>query len=620
MIDAKQFLESIRAQAFRERRLRPCWQWAEEYRIIPKGLSAKPGPYRVATTPFMREPMESYDDPSVSIVVLMLASRIGKTATIPNLLGRDVMENPDYTLLCYPTLDSAKKFRKKELNPFFRENPCFNGLIDTKSRTSENEMMSLFYPGGNISLIGANSPSGFRQVQARKVIADEIDAMDNTVEGDPIKLLLKRADNYEDAVQILMSTPTIKGLSRIENYYLQSDQRKYFVPSPYCGEWHVLAWENLRWEEGKPETAQYIDPFTGDPWTEKQRCEMILAGEWRPTAPFTGIRGYQCNAMVSLFGHKRGYKSKYHQWAGEFLDAKHESKEALQVWRNTFLAETYEEEAQEISHTAIFNRRIHYPEQDGVMLIPWLASVLTCGIDVQGNRLEMVVYAWGENYEAWAIAYNVIDVSIHNPRAEEMLALWLLQEFRHESGAKMTIDAAGIDTGYETDAVYRLIRNLKNRGVNISGVKGFGSESQRRPPLITPRPSLQNTYRLPIWHIGADEAKTVLYGKAQMEEGVGVWHFPSNNGSPFDEQFFKELFSERVMTKYSFGRPYKVFRPTQGVRNEPLDVSVYALGMAKVLHPNFTACHANLIKSVAKKIDENAKEYRATKYRKSRFS
>ena len=619
MINAKQLFNQCTSLSFREQKLRPCWQWAEQYRVIPKGLSAKPGPYRVSTTPFVKEIQESYDDPAVSMVVMQMASRIGKTATVPNLLGRDVMENPDYTLLCYPTLDSAKKFRKKELNPFFRENKCFDGVIDTRSRTSDNEMMSLFYPGGNISLIGANSPSGFRQVQARKVIADEIDAMDNTVEGDPIKLLLKRADNYEDAVQILMSTPTIKGLSRIEEYYLQSDQRLYFVPSPYSSEWHVLAWANLKWPKDDPEKAEYIDPFTGRSWSNQQRIDAVQAGEWRPQKEFNGVRGYKCNAMVSLFGHKRGYKSKNHQWAQDFLDAKHESKESLQVWQNTFLAETYEDEAEKINHSAIYCRRTHYPEQDETVLIPWLASVLTCGIDVQGNRFEMEVKAWGENYECWGVLYNVIDVSIHNPKAEEFLAMFLTQPFRHESGAEITIDATGIDSGYETDAVYRLVKNLKARGIAISGVKGIGSESQRRPPLITPRPSLQNTYRLPIWHVGTDEAKTVVYGKSQMEEGIGTWHFPSNESCGYDEQYFQELFSEQQITKYSFGRPFKVFRPTKGERNEPLDVSVYALAMIKVLHPNFSACHAQVVKDTTKKIDKGMPDYRASRVRKSRF-
>jgi phage terminase large subunit GpA-like protein len=129
---------------------------------------------------------------------------------------------------------------------------------------------------------------------------------------------------------------------------------------------------------------------------------------------------------------------------------------------------------------------------------------------------------------------------------------------------------------------------------------------------------MQNSIRLPVWMVGTDTAKTIIYEKAQLDDGIGKWTFPSNDGLGYDEQFFKEMFSEVVSTKYSFGRPYKVFRPTAGIRNEPLDCAVYALAAITVLNPNFTACHDRL---TAKAVDpiKDVKDYRASRFSARRF-
>ena len=58
----------------------------------------------------------------------------------------------------------------------------------------------------------------------------------------------------------MASTPTIKGVSRIELAWRESDQRDYFVPCPKCGHYQVLVFGDgtgpgLVWPEGKPEDA-----------------------------------------------------------------------------------------------------------------------------------------------------------------------------------------------------------------------------------------------------------------------------------------------------------------------------------------------------------------------------
>lgn len=573
---------------FADRVSRPCWQWAEEFRTIADGESGLPGPKSYDNTPYMREIVESFDDPSVSVTVMMIASRVGKTDGAIDFIGQTICEKPKFVLMLYPTIESAKKFRKKQINPMIRDAPeAFSGKVNIVARNSDNEMMSLNFLGGNLSMIGSNSPSGFRQVQAEVVIGDEIDAMEVGDEGDPIRLLMRRADNHPRAVKILMSTPTIRGKSRIESWYEKGDQRRWWVPSPYCDQWHVMHWDNVKWPEGEPEKAAYHDPFTGDPWTESQRHEMVRRGEWRADKPDEKlVRSYHASGLVSLFPPNKGYVSKPHQWAVEYLEAQAESRAAVQTWTNTFLAETVDEEAGlEVNHELIIERcELYSEDENGQVYIPERALFLTCGIDVQGNRMEASVHAWGPDFEQWFVEYRVIETSLDDPECASKLHKFLSRNWKHESGATISIEKTSIDAGWRPDDVTRLASQLINMGIPVMCVHGAGGvKSKGYRPLMPRVPSRNNRQHYPIWTLGTDAGKEYIHHKVMLEDGSGRWHFPSNTQCGCDEQFFKELFSERCIwvTNKRTGARHKEFRRNTKLRNEPLDCAVYALAAAK---------------------------------------
>ena len=184
------------------------WEWAEQFRRLGKDVTAVPGRYRTDAAPYQREPQESFTASEVQTTVLLWSSRLGKTEMLNNLEGFTIDVNPRGILVVYPTLDSAKKWSKEFFVPMVKATPRLHGKIqNSRARDANNTILSKQFPGGKISAIGANSPSGFRQIQAPVVICDEIDAMDNGAEGDPIALAFRRADNYRDSVQVLSSTP-----------------------------------------------------------------------------------------------------------------------------------------------------------------------------------------------------------------------------------------------------------------------------------------------------------------------------------------------------------------------------------------------------------------------------
>lgn len=589
--------------------LLPTYEWAAKYRLLPSEVTAKAGMYDISMTPWMKEPQDSFDDPEVMTTVLCLPSRDGKTEGILNLIGRTIHTDPSGILMVYPTIDSAKKWAKEFLTPMFEHNSCFDGLIsDPAKRDGENTMLSKRFPGGRVSGIGANSPSAFRQVQARLILNDEIDAMESGKEGDPITLSFKRADNYNDSIQVLSSTPTIKGQSRIFSWLEASDWRQWFSPSPYCDKWHVMAFENLKWPKGKPEKAEYIDPFTGQAWSEEQRRDAVMASEWRPTQKFKGIRGYQKNGMSNLFGYKKGYKSKYHQFAAEFLDAKHAGTEELKVWTNTFLAKPWEDElGEQVDWQPIYERREDYetdPLPDRVLLVTFAA-------DVQADRIEYEWVGWTEGFESYGIKYGVIGGDTKRMEVWESLRQEVTREFKHSAGGSIRMTRGFIDEGHNPEQVRKFCLSLLSTGIEIYPAKGIGRAGVTEPELVKFNPNKkQSGIKAPTWNIGVSRAKRVIYSHLTLSPpGVNTMHWPEADGAGYDARYFEMLTAERPVTKYKYGQPYTEFiKPSSSTRNEALDIRVYGYACAISINPSWDGFRRMIDKMASKEKHMELKE------------
>ena len=557
------------------------WKWAEDKRTLPSEVTAKSGPYRIKTTPCMQEPQEAYFDPDVQVTVLCMASRLGKTEGEMNLTGYTIDHDQCHILWVYPTLDSAKKWRKEFFNPMIESSKCFRGKIRSpRSRDADNTMFSVGFPGGRVAVIGANSPSAFRQIQAPRVICEEVDAMENTVEGDPILLAFKRADNYRESVQVISSSPTVKGQSRVWDWLEKSDFRKWNVKCKACQHEFVMMWADVKVDEGNPETAQIVCPECGAGHNDEERRDMIANGRWVPTKPFTGIRGYWLNGLNSLMPAKRGFKDRMHQFFSEFLTAKDNGAEAIKTWTNTFLAECYEEPNTSISAEDVAG---HTEPYNPIETLPRGILLLTAGADLQSDRIEIGWDGWGADEECWSGGYKVI---YGDPRKDELwqdLDKFLMSEFTHATGMKMKIERCFIDMGYAMDRVLAFTGPRASRG--IFACKGINRVGTQVPPLVPSRPSRNNRARVPFWPIGVTVAKHAIYSRLVMlPGGARTIHFPTalrSDGSEddfgFNADYFKQLTAEKMRTRYSFGQPYYVFeKDNNSVRNEAIDVRVYS--------------------------------------------
>ena len=427
--------------------------------------------------------------------------------------------------------------------------------------------------------------SNFRQRRAGVVIGDEIDALKGDIggEGDPISLLLKRAEGYEDSIQLLMSTPTVKGHSRIEWWFNRSDKRFFFVPCRKCGAWFDLKWNLVEWPKGKPEQALILCPECSATHNDEQRKRMIRDGHWRPTSPFHGVRGRNINGLYSLFPAKKGYRSKLHQFAKDCIDAAHSNNKAaaVKVWVNTFLNETYQAESDITPDwKPLYDRREPYSIDEK---IPQGVIRITFGTDFQDDRVECVFVGWSRNnYESWGLGRYVLNSSPKFPTVYGELEALLLKTFIREDGARLTAKAGGFDTGFPSciKILYEWLRPRQRRGWYAFK----GSNLIDADPVSRSKSSRVD--RVTLFMVGSNRIKEFIYNRltlAKPAEGEefppGFMHFPEC----YDEEFFRQLLSEESMTVMKNGVAYKQFSLPQGAtpeggtkRNEVLDCHVLA--------------------------------------------
>lgn len=557
------------------------WQWADKYRIMPQS-SSEPGPYRSARTPYCREIMEklSPSDPAQRIKVIK-GTQLGLTEVINNWFLYSIDLRPGPLMMVLPTVDLAKRHSKKKLTPSIRMIPRLRGKIrDARTRDSGNTILLKEFPGGFLTLAGSNSAASFRSDSVRDLALDDIDGypIDVDGEGDPCGLAENRCDASSSRKILLISTPTEKSISRIAKEYEDSDQRLYYVPCPYCKQKQPLEWG------GKE--ADYGIKFEREGnrikrvWYECKHCHAEIdeghkpwmmdpanGAEWVPQNPGHHEPGYRLPSYYSPLGWV-----SWQQIVREFLAAKdHPSK--LKRWVTTRDAKPYEESGDILEWKQIQARAEPYH----IMQVPHGGLFLTASVDVQNNRLETYIYAWGRDEECWLIYAGTIYEDPKEDHAWHLLDELTSRPIKHASGTEMHIRMVAIDAGYQTQRVYEECRKRKQRWMAVMG------SSQHNKPILG-RPTLQDIayggliikQGIQLWPIGTDVAKETLYDRLSLPPpGPRRIHFPIG----LSDEFYKGLCSEKRIDDYSRGNPIRRWVKIYE-RNEPVDGWVYAYAAA----------------------------------------
>lgn len=592
-------------------------QWAELHRrLSPEASSKAGGLFSFEDFPWQREPIDMIDSPDHGRMVFMWASQVtGKTETINNLIGSQIDLAPAPMLILQPTVDLGQTWSKDRFDTMRRDTPRIrNRVRGAKSRDAGNTILHKQFPGGRLTIVGANAPRQLAMRPIKLVFADEVDGYPASAgkEGDPIKLAEKRTESFPDAFIVLTSTPTIKGLSRVEREFLDSDQRRWHCPCPKCSQFQVLEWSQIHWDNDDPTTARLICQHCEAELTDADRQTMIRAGEWRADKPGAAVLGYHLNGINALIPPKRPWKTRLEQMVFDHLEAQR-NEEERKTWINTFLADTYEPPADKQDPNELLKRREAYPAQ-----VPAGGLLLFKTVDVQKDRLEVYTEAAGEDDETWAIDYRVIAGDPTKPAVWDQLTEDEATIYTHENGHQMQALYTGIDEGYKRDDVRKWVKRKRRQRLALKGDAKAGA--------LLFRVQKKAVQGLRPYHIGTDTAKDQLFSELEIDEhGPGYQHFPLDD-EKFGPDYFDQLTAEQCVTEYDKrGFPKRVWKLPKGRRNEALDLKVYAKGLRKIYlyhrRPNLKALAEQLAEPANPDADQDtptARDYYLTKQEKTK--
>ena len=556
-------------------------EWADRYRFLSSKASAEPGRWKTSRTPYLREPMDCFDNYSpVEEVVFMKGAQIGATEALYNIMAYYIDVAPGPILSVMPTESTSKKNTRLRFNPMVAATPRLSEKIGaSKSRDASNTIHQKDFPGGAIIFGIATSAPSLRSLPIRVLLMDEIDGYPNDVagEGSPVNLAVVRTTTFSNRKIAYTSTPTEEDTSKIAAEFENSDQRYYHVPCPHCGSFQKLVWSQIRYDE----TARRITDATyecidcGEQIEERFKTQMFAAGEWVPENPALlskTRRGYHLSGLYSPHGWQ-----SWAQLAQKYETAKREnSDEKMRVFINTALGETVKTVSVTPKPQRLYDRAGGYARGT----LPQEAALLTAGVDVQQQRIEAEVVAWSDRGQSWSIDYYILHGDTTQPEVWAQLTRVLYRTWKRPDGREIGLSKMAVDSGYNTQEVYNWCRH--HSPALVMAVKGQDHTKQstmiRASQAVDVTGSGKKIPGVGLWTIGVDLIKSEVYAKlllelnADGEYPIGYCHFP--DGYPLD--YYKMLCAERrEARKDSKGYLRYSWVKTQP-RNESFDCRVYA--------------------------------------------
>lgn len=582
-------------------------EWADTHRMLSAKDSAEHGRWSTSRTPYLRGVMDALSESHPARrVVFMAGSQLGKTQAGNNWIGYTIHHAPAPMLIVLPNLDTAKNVSKQRLAPMIEATPVLAELVTSpRERDSGNTLLLKEFRGGLLRLAGANAPAGLKQMPAKNLFLDELDEYQaevgttDNLQGDPVALAEARTKTFSRRKIYVTSTPTVTQLSRIEAEYLATDRRRYFLPCPACGHRDFLTWNGRDTLEAAGGSHHRIEYEDDDPDTVRMVCSSCDAripeskkewmldpangAEWVPTAKCSPeLIGFHISSLYSTLGFT------WRDAVAEWLRG-HNDPTKLKAWVNGVLGETYEERGGRVDPASLLERREDYPfipnvrRADGaprIADVPAGVGALVGSIDVQADRIEVLVTGFGAGEESWYIAHEVFH---GDPRQTELWLTvdeWLLEPMLHESGRVVPIDGVFVDSNYLGDHVYKFCAARRDR--RVIPVRG-GNDPLA--PLVPLKPSRNNRNRLPLYTLGVDTGKDIVHGRLRVQRsGPGKIHLPRHL---VDQEFVDQLTAEKAIPRWVRGkgrvREWVKIRD----RNEILDLTVYGLAGLRILGDGF---------------------------------
>lgn len=562
-------------------------EWADKYRWLPPSAS-EPGPWRTSRTPYLKEPMDAFSDPKVRSIVMVASSQVGKSEFELNAIGYIIHQDPGNILYIHPDIDDAKKFSRVRVGPMIRNCPVLRERVaKEKSRDAGNTALTKTFPGGMLIMVGTHVASDLASTPCRYVIGDEQDRWQPSAgnEGDPWKLATARQITFRNSKNIRVSTPTIKGASKIAKAFAEGTMERWCVQCPHCGGFHDIRFSDIRYtvheftvnKEKQYEISDiyYVCPDCGSISTEREIKRQ--PAKWiaeNPDAYKRGVRSYWLNSFVSPWA----------SWESTILEFQYalDDPKDLQVVYNTRFGELWENRGNLEDEDSMLARREEYEAE-----LPEGVLVLTCGIDTQDNRLEYEVVGHGHFGETWGIQKGVIMGRPDDDKTWEALDDVLDHRFTYADGIGIQISLAFIDEGGHFTQEVRQ-RAQQRQGKRLFCIKGMAGADR---PYTAPPKQMKIVVNQKIigscwqYQIGVDAGKQIIMDNLHVQEpGSKFCHFPRRDD--YGPTYFKGLLSERLEYDEKKAKPWTWKKIPGHERNEALDCRNYALAAFKALPVN----------------------------------
>ena len=515
----------------------------------------------------------------------MWSSQVGKTNLAENTIAFRASEDPGPMMMVCARVEDAEDFSKDRLMPMIRATPKLQEVFaDEKQRSSGSTILKKKILGGFFKLAGANSPASLAMRSIRDLIMDEKDRYPASAgkEGNPASLAKKRTATFYNRKIINISSPGIKNHSEIEKDYLRSDMREYYVECPNCKVDIILKHENLKFTDDDPDSTVYVCQVCDAIIDEADKARMMRdTGKWIAAKPFEGHAGFKITEMYS----------PWRRWAEiikDFIEAKNDP-EKMKVFTNTSKAETWEITGEQLDWEKLYARREKYK----IGTVPMGGLFLTAAADIQKNRIEVEVKAWGRGRESWSVTHIVImGETATDDRVWKELAELVDVTYPHESGKTLAVKLFAVDSGYNTSKVYDFVRPFpQNRVIAVKGMANM--VSMVSPPKTVDvqksgKKAKRRTAR--VWGVSGDIIKTEFFGnlarvkptEEELANGAkyqgGYCHYPE-----YPEDYFKQLTAEVLAPRKAKNGTIAHEWVKIEERNEAIDLHVYNRAAATII-------------------------------------
>lgn len=564
-------------------------QWAEQRRRLSSESSAEPGPWRNSRTPYLREVMDSFNDPKVRRIVMVAASQVGKSEAINNIIGYIIDQDPGSILFIQPTTIDAKEYSKLRIAPMIRDCPVLKAKVaDSKSRDSNNTILQKAYPGGILTMCGSTEAHALASKPIRYILGDERDrwAASAGNEGDPWGLAMARQTTFYNAKAVEVSTPTVKGASAIETSYAEGTMERWCTKCPHCGKYHEIKFSDIRYESEEKIVAKkktykvlsvlYRCPSCGESSTEREIKKA--PAKWiadNPSAYENGVRSFWLNAFVSQWATWTSIILKYLNAIG--------NTKRLQVVYNTSFGELWEDRGDLQDEDSLLARREIYPAE-----LPEGVLCLTCGLDTQDDRMEYEVIGHGHFGETWGIEKGVVLGRPDDPAVWRTLDEKVFDrvfKFEDELGLRVSISFCD-EGGHFTQTIREQCQKRLRK--KVFAIKGRGgpdipyTSPPKKQKIVVGGRQVGTCWQ---YQLGVDAGKQIIMDNLAVQTvGSKYCHFPKRDD--YGTAYFAGLLSEHLVYKAERKQPWVWEKIPGHERNEALDCRNYALAAFKALAPN----------------------------------